>query len=314
MSNKTGLDPLETAVLVAIHNCGATFDAPHRKNIKFVDYVESHFDYGQSFAFEVLVVLSRSWEVPLTLVDFHGNGGAPGYPPAPADVTESRLSKAGQLAVTVEQSSAGALPIRLINGTLYRGGKAPAFEPLRVIDCFERILTDPAVEDGDIIDMIGSPFFFGNPIFDGDIGALYDGETVECSLTARISIVGTSARGVRVAVTNFPPLFAGEFLAEELEHHTSQDAWDLHNAGYYEEEPRLPIKSVSHRPDEVEIKIERGVDVDMFVSALAMHRLVREEFKLALPKPLPTLFREWAREHASPETMQNLAKLRKILS
>src|SRR5262245_14558627 len=102
MSERTGLGPLELAVLEAAQPRTAG-SARYRRSSTVLSAVAQQ-GFGPSYAYPVLVDLAVPWKRHLCLLDGQGNYGSPGDdPPADAEYTEVRLSPLGRLALAAER-------------------------------------------------------------------------------------------------------------------------------------------------------------------------------------------------------------------
>jgi hypothetical protein len=142
VSDRTGMGPLELAVLDTLAGLGAAAHRPHVKCDRVVRVVEDRFGYGRSYSYRVICNLAQSWKARVMLVDFHGKYGGDHEPPAQPSYTEARLSRVGMLALGAERGEIAPLPVGLINGTLYQDGDRPPFDPLRILDALDRLLND----------------------------------------------------------------------------------------------------------------------------------------------------------------------------
>lgn len=59
------------------------------------------------------------------------------------------------------------IPVGIINGTTYRGGKRPPLEPFRVLAAVRRLLDDPGVPDSDVLATVGPALLDGGLRPDG---------------------------------------------------------------------------------------------------------------------------------------------------
>jgi hypothetical protein len=121
--------------------------------------------------------LAAPYRVHLPLLDANGNWGSQyGDPASDARYTEIRLSPAGMLAVAAERADVGPLPLGLIEGSLYRDGPIPPFDPAEVIRAIQ-------TGSGDA----GRPSLpTGGPV-DGEITKLLAGRKARLQLGCRIA-------------------------------------------------------------------------------------------------------------------------------
>lgn len=155
--------------------------------------------YGPSYAHPVLRDLGTWWHTHLNLVERHGNWGTvDGDPPADAEYTEVRLSPAGWLALGAEQRELGPVPVGLLNGTQYRGGRIPPLSPRRTIGLLHRLIDDAEVPDEAFDDLVAFPT---RGTVAGDMDSLYGGPRTRMLLGSRFVREGST----RLVITGIPP-------------------------------------------------------------------------------------------------------------
>ena len=152
MSDRTGLGPLEEAILLTLDDLSQQHDRPYKRSALLLREMERNLGFGPRYVYEPLCDLARPWVVLLPLIDGHGNFGSPDYPAADPRYTECRLSPAGMLAVAAERAHIPPLPIGLINGTHYRGGTQPSFNAADLITGLVRLAEDPMVSDDELLE------------------------------------------------------------------------------------------------------------------------------------------------------------------
>ncbi|MGQ0466942.1 MAG: hypothetical protein ACT4QG_16680 [Sporichthyaceae bacterium] len=139
MGHATGLGPLDTALLLAAY--GETWDSGRRVKSSRV-LAALHDDTGEDphDGYRALVSLTQPWLTTLPLFEGAGNFGSPGNDPA-ADpqYTLCRLSAAGSAAAAAERGYGPPIPFGLVNGSMFRGGKRPPFDPRRVADAMSLV-------------------------------------------------------------------------------------------------------------------------------------------------------------------------------
>lgn len=134
LSGRTGLGPLEIAVLEAVDGLGGTTGAGRRRTDRVLERLEREHGIGPRYAYPVVLDLGTPWRLHLPLLDPNGNWGSQhGDPAADARYTEVRLSPAGALALAAERGELGPVPLGLIEGSLYRDGSVPPFAPRAVL-------------------------------------------------------------------------------------------------------------------------------------------------------------------------------------
>ena len=133
-SARTGLGPLELALLDAVDLLGADVGAPPVRGRDVLDVVDRRDALGGRYAWQALVDLGVPWRVHLPLVELDGNCGTQlGDRPADPEFVEVRLSPFGSLVLAAERGEVGPVPVGLVEGSLYRGGKVPPFHPAAVV-------------------------------------------------------------------------------------------------------------------------------------------------------------------------------------
>lgn len=204
MSDRTGLGPLETTVL---HTVGR-LSGPALEHVRCSDVLDALEEdgFGANYLYRVLQDLTVSWRLHLPLLDGQGNFGSPGNDPA-ADptYTEVRLSPIGRLALASENSETGPLPLALIEGTLYRGGRIPPFSPRLILDTLTRLQHegDAPFTDADLDLLVGTATLPTGGTVDGHLAALLAGEPAEMRMSCQITLVERDGRQV-LEITGFP--------------------------------------------------------------------------------------------------------------
>ena len=198
MTDRTGLGPLEVALLGATAARQAGRDAPVRTTDVLLE-CESADGYGPSYALPVLRDLGTWWRTHLNLFDVHGNWGTvEGDPPADAEYTEVRLSAVGWLAFGAERRELGPVPVGLVNGTHYRGGLVTPLSPRRTISLLQWLIEDEEVPEEDFDGLIAFP---AGGTIEGDLTSLYGGHRTRMLLGSRI----VREHSTRLVITGIPP-------------------------------------------------------------------------------------------------------------
>ena len=141
-----------------------------------LDLLEAEHGFGPRHAYPLLQDLGARWSLHCPLLDCNGNWGSRlGDPAADARYTELRLSPVGALARAAERAEVGPVPLGLIEGSLYRGGRVPPFAPGQVLD---------ALMTGG--DDAGPPAMPTGGTISGDIDGLLAGEMARLSLSCTI--------------------------------------------------------------------------------------------------------------------------------
>ncbi|MEO6999736.1 MAG: hypothetical protein ABI112_16800 [Terracoccus sp.] len=126
----SGLTAFEIDVLRAVQECTAAADGPYAPSTDVLERVEARTGVGPRYSRRMLGDLTVDWVRHLPLLDGEGNfGSIGGDAPADAHYTQVRLTPVGELALASEAGTTGPLPLDLIEGSLYRGGRSPAVRP-----------------------------------------------------------------------------------------------------------------------------------------------------------------------------------------
>ncbi|GAA1238861.1 DNA gyrase subunit A [Oryzihumus leptocrescens] len=158
---------------------------------------------GPRYTYPLLVDLTASWRLHLPLLDGSGNFGSQhGDPPADARYTEVRLSGIGELALAAERGEVGPVPLGLIEGSFYRGGRVPPFAPARVLEALTAGAPDA-----------GSPIMPTGGTVDGNVDRLLAGRPT------RLTLGSTIAREPgALVITEVPFDVTVDDVAVQLEH------------------------------------------------------------------------------------------------
>lgn len=176
MTARTGLGLLELAALEAVAELGGVPTAGYRKTARVLDRLEREHGIGARYAYPLLLDLTVPWRLHLPLLDMNGNVGSQhGDPPADARYMEVRLSPVGALALAAERGEIGPVPLGLVDGSLYRDGPVPPFDPRRVVSALLSGSTD-----------VGPPVLPTGGVIAGDIAALIAGRAARLELSCEI--------------------------------------------------------------------------------------------------------------------------------
>lgn len=176
MSSRTGIGAVALAVLTALDTIGAGPEAGYRRTTAVLDLLEAEHGFGPRHAYPLLQDLGARWRLHCPLLDCNGNWGSRlGDSAADARYTQLRLSPVGALALAAERGEVGPVPLGLIEGSLYRGGRVPPFAPGRVLD---------ALMTGG--DDAGPPAIPTGGTISGDIDGLLAGQLARLSLSCTI--------------------------------------------------------------------------------------------------------------------------------
>ena len=112
MSDRTGLDATEVALLDALDLVGAGVEAEPARCSDVLLAVERVHGAPASESWPLLVARGVPWLVHLPLVELVGNAGSQaGDPPADPEHVSARLSTLGALALAAERDEIGPVPV-----------------------------------------------------------------------------------------------------------------------------------------------------------------------------------------------------------
>lgn len=135
MTELTGLPTKEVGLLRVIRQTAGSGMARTRDVLSAVDRAGV---MGPRAAQQTLIDLIAPWRRHLPLVRGDGNWGSQeGDPPADPEYTEVGLTRYGELALAAEEGSIGPVPLGLIDGSWYRGGQHPPYDPRAVLQALQ---------------------------------------------------------------------------------------------------------------------------------------------------------------------------------
>jgi hypothetical protein len=317
MGERSGVGLVECAILEALDSLGSRSMSTRpgrgfRKNTRVLAVVEDRIGLAPSYAYDVLLDLARPWTMPLRLIDGQGNFGSRGDDPAAnPPYTESRLSPAGQVALDAERGDLAPVPIGLINGNAHRNGTRPPFRPQAVIEALRQVIRRPRVTSKDLIDIIGPPWFLNGCTVTGDFAALAAGHQTVLRLQARVTVSDDQGS---VMIENFPPNANPDETAQSLASRAAAREWTNKHPGLHRH-TRLPLRDIrdmSSQARDTDLLVcvpEPGTTAEQLRDLLLDVYGVYTTVPVALPRPLPTLLRSWARAYAAEDLLTSLATL-----
>ena len=204
MSDRTGLGVLEIAALRATSGLNGVGNA-FTSSAQVLDVLAVD-GLGPDYLYPVLQDLAVPWKRHLTLLEVQGNFGSPGSDPAAdARYTEVRLSPIGRLALRSERGEVGPVPLDLIDGTAYCGGRVPPFSPIGIASTLSLLVArgDDAFSAAEADTLIGGPMVPTGAVIDGGVMALLRGEPARMRMSSRITATTDSDRTV-LEITGYP--------------------------------------------------------------------------------------------------------------
>jgi hypothetical protein len=345
MTDRSGCGLVELTVLQSLETLTAGRLRAHVLSARVTAAVEERIGLGPRYGYQVLVGLAQPWTIPVRLVSGIGNFGNRDFaPPAAERYTESRQSRVGQLVLDAEAGLLAPVPVGLINGTVYRGGNQPPLEPLRVIAALRRLLDDPQVSDGEVLNIAGPPYSVAGCEITGDLGALFRGEPTEVRETARITLTGVPvperpresrpapASGLILSWRGGPFLpgeqvpFAAHLVVESLPAMVGSSeaaqaiASRARPSRFQNSHPELarratlPVEDVYDASGQHDVKIhvllKPGSDPAAVRDQLLAVGGVGLDATWAFPAPLATMLRSWTEQHRGEDLTASLARLK----
>jgi DNA gyrase subunit A len=109
---RDGLKPVHRRILWGMHDQGLRPDRPHVKCARVTgDVMAKYHPHGNSAIYDALARMAQPFSLRHPLIDFHGNYGAPDYPPAAERYTECRLAPlAMQMLDGIEENTVDLVP------------------------------------------------------------------------------------------------------------------------------------------------------------------------------------------------------------
>ena len=317
MSERTGLGPLEVALLEATVAMQAGREVPVRTTDVLL-LCERRDGYGPSYALPVLQHLGAWWHTHLNLFEVHGNWGTVGGdPPADAQYTEVRLSPAGWLALGAERGELGPVPVTLVNGTHYRGGLVPPLSPRRTVELLHRLIDDEEVPEEAFDDLVAFPT---RGTIDGDLESLYGGHRTRILLGSRV----VREAPTRLVITGIPPGTSVQEVGSGLSRRQQPSPGgrvSRHLFGPPEVDERMygtgngvvGIEDESGYDDPIRIVLDLAADADVDAAESWASTVwpVTIEAELELPGGLDTMLRDWA--HRCAEDRSGLDELTRLV-
>jgi DNA gyrase/topoisomerase IV subunit A len=286
MTSRTGLGPLEVAILDAIDLLGTDEDGAHARCSHVLDVVEHRRQIGHRYAWPALVDIGVPWRVHLPLVELHGNAGtAMGDPPADAVYVETRLSPIGALALAAERGEIGPIPLGIIEGSLYRGGPAPPFDPATVVGTLLAAGSD-----------VGPPALPTGGTVEGDIAGLLAGRGVRLTLGCTIR-----PEAGRLVITEIPLGAEAERIVDGIVQRSLSHERDPHGRAHRvvrrHDSPVADVRDETSSRDGIRIviELERGTDLLVARDWLRDVWPVSIGVDCRLPEPMDRLLGEWDR-------------------
>jgi hypothetical protein len=315
MGTRSGVGLVERAVLEALDELSLAGEADPPRSSKVLAAVESRIGLAPGYSYEVLLDLGRWWAVPVRLVSVLGNAGGRGSDPAAGPgYTQARLSRAGEVVLAAERAELAPVPVGLINGSTYRGGSRPPFNPARVIGAIRQVLRQPDISVDEAAALVGPPDFMTGCTVSGDLAALAAGLPATLELRACVSV---SDDRQEVIVSNLPPGANRDDVMISVAKRASQPGW---GAGYpgLARAARLPVADVRDlsgrdAADHIVCVPLPGATAEDLAGQLLAVEGISMTVRVVLPQPLGVLIRDWAGRWPGEDLLAGLAALEKAL-
>lgn len=229
MTEATGLGPVELAVLDSIESL--TADGRHARTDRVLDDLERRHHVGARYAVTVVQDLGVAWRTLVHLVDLEGNWGY-GVSDEMADpqYTEVRLSDVGRLALAAERGDVGPVPVGLLNGTVYRGGRVPSLDPVPTLDLLASLVAGGGLPAG-LTGLVRLPT--AGVVTDG-LAAVVAGVPTRVTVSCRIE--RHDVRGQRALVVTGTPLGHDTYEIEQFIHQRLHDERSPRRRRYREQD------------------------------------------------------------------------------
>jgi DNA gyrase/topoisomerase IV subunit A len=307
VAERTGLPALEAALLATAADTGAGSDAPRRQCAQLLADFDRRHGCGRRYGYPLLIDLATPWTVWLPLLDGAGNFGSPDPDDEPAapEYTRCRLSAAGMLAVAADRGEGPPVPVGLINGSMYRGGQQPPYDPHRMIAAVLRAAQSPGLPDDELTAAAGPPAFPAGCEVDGDLAGLVVGRRARLRLTAAVTVGHWHEQAV-LDITRLPPgTGRAEVIAAIRARARRPPPWALDRHPELLARGWVPVREVREERDEASSGSEPvircvllpGTDPDRAAAAARETWGVSITAEAVLPAPLPALLKSWTRRH-----------------
>ncbi|MDA8047947.1 MAG: DNA gyrase subunit A [Actinomycetota bacterium] len=237
---RDGLKPVHRRILYDMHVQGYRPDRPHVKCAKVTGDTMSRFHpHGNSAIYDALARMAQPFSLRHPLIDFHGNYGAPDFPPAAERYTESRLSRLAMHMIdgldeetvdmvrnyTNEEDEPSVLPSRfpnlLVNGSqgiaVGMATNIPPHNLGEVIDATIHLIDHPEATADDLMHFVKGPDFPTGALILGRQGIMDAYRTGRGSIKMRARAEILEAKGGdEIVVTELPYQASPKSIMEKI--------------------------------------------------------------------------------------------------
>ncbi|HHL40639.1 MAG TPA: DNA gyrase subunit A [Deltaproteobacteria bacterium] len=180
---RDGLKPVHRRILFAMHEMGVEWNKPYKKSARVVgDVIGKYHPHGDAAVYDAITRLVQDFSMRHPLIDGQGNfGSIDGDPPAAMRYTEVRMARlASELLADIDKNTVdftpnyddslqepvvlpASFPNLLVNGSsgiaVGMATNMPPHNLCEVVDALVRLIEDPEVEDGELLDIVPGPDF-----------------------------------------------------------------------------------------------------------------------------------------------------------
>jgi DNA gyrase subunit A len=209
---RDGLKPVHRRILYGMQELGVSHNRPHKKSARIVgDVLGKYHPHGDVAVYDTMVRMAQNFSYRYPLVDGQGNfGSVDGDSAAAMRYTEARLSRiAGELLVDLDKDTVAwspnfdntlkepqvlpaKLPNLLINGSsgiaVGMATNMPPHNLVEVVDGIIRVIDEPDVSIGELMEIIKAPDFPTGGIISGYEGIKQAYETGRGSIKLRAKV------------------------------------------------------------------------------------------------------------------------------
>ncbi|HUV02625.1 MAG TPA: DNA gyrase subunit A [Desulfobacteria bacterium] len=209
---RDGLKPVHRRILYGMHELGVMHNRPHKKSARIVgDVLGKYHPHGDVAVYDTMVRMAQGFSYRYPLVHGQGNfGSVDGDSAAAMRYTEARLSKiAEELLVDLDKDTVGwspnfdntlkepqimpaKIPNLLINGSsgiaVGMATNMPPHNLSEVVDGIIRVIDEPDVSIGELMEIIQAPDFPTGGIISGYGGIKLAYETGRGSIRLRAKV------------------------------------------------------------------------------------------------------------------------------
>ena len=291
---RDGLKPVHRRILYGMHELGVTHDKAHKKSARIVgDVLGKYHPHGDVAVYDTMVRMAQDFSHRYPLVDGQGNfGSIDGDAAAAMRYTEARLSKiAEELLVDLDKDTVAwspnfdntlkeplilpaKLPNLLINGSsgiaVGMATNMPPHNLAEVVEGIIRVIDEPDVSIGELMQIIKAPDFPTGAIISGYEGIKQAYETGRGSIKLRAKVeIERTAKRERIIVKEIPYQINKSKLVEEIADFVRRYKVDS-ITGLRDESDRKGLRIV--------IELKTGVNSSIILNMLYKHTQLETTF------------------------------------